>query len=201
MDLASRPAVVLRQRRELGELFGFETRNQFETLGGDGAAIGFAAEQGSGFGALMLRSMLGHWRRFEIHVFDTSRQLVLVARHPWRFYFQRLDVETSDGRPLGGLQQRFAILAKRFDVEDADGNVVMTVSSPLWKPWTFPFQRRGVDAAFVRKKWSGLLRETVTDADNFQIEFSDPSLEEDERRLVLCAGLFIDLQYFERKAG
>ena len=38
------------------------------------------------------------------------------------------------------------------------------------------------------------------DADNFQIEFADPSLPEDDRALILASGLFIDLQYFERKA-
>jgi hypothetical protein len=200
VELSSKSQIVLRQRRELAELVGFETRNKFEIFGPDGAPIGFAAEQGSGLAAFLARSFLGHWRSFEIHVFDAARQLVLIARHPWRFFFQRLEVGTADGRPLGALQQRFSILSKRFDVEGPTGGVLMTVSSPLWKPWTFPFQRRGLDAAFVRKRWSGLLREAFTDADNFQIEFTDPSLGEEERALLLAAGLFIDLQYFERKA-
>ncbi len=200
MDLVSRQEIVLRQRRELAELAGLETRNKFEIMGSDGAQIGFAAEQGSGFGATLARMFLGHWRTFEIHVFDTARQLVLVAEHPWRLWFQRLEIRTPDGRALGALQQRFSLLYKRFDVEDALGAARMRVASPLWKPWTFPFERDGRDVAFVRKKWSGLMKEAFMDADNFKIELVDPSLTEDDRMLILAAGLFIDLQYFERKA-
>ncbi len=179
---------------------GLETRNKFEIVGTDGAPLGFAAEQGKGFGAVLARMFLGHWRTFEIHVFDASRQLVAVALHPWRFFFQRLEVRAPDGRPLGALQQRFSLLYKRFDVEDAVGTARLRVSSPLWKPWTFPFERDGREVAFVRKKWSGFMKETFLDADDFMIEFVDPSLGEDDRLLLVAAGLFIDLQYFERKA-
>jgi len=200
MQLASRRQIVLRQRRELVELAGFETRNKFEILAEDGSQLGFAAEQGSGLGATLARMFLGHWRTFEIHVFDANRQLAATAVHPWRFLFQRLEISAADGRPLGALQQRFSILWKRFDVEDAFGTVRFTVSSPLWKPWTFPFERDGREVACVRKKWSGLLKESFTDADNFQIAFIDPTLNEEDCTLLLAAGLFIDLQYFERKA-
>ena len=54
--------------------------------------------------------------------------------------------------------------------------------------------------AFVRKRWSGLLKESFTDADHFTVAFVDPALDEDDRALLLAAGLFVDLQYFERKA-
>jgi uncharacterized protein YxjI len=200
MDLTSRRQIVLRQRRELAELAGFETRNKFEILAEDGSPLGFAAEQGSGLGATLARMFLGHWRTFEIHVFDATRQLVVVAVHPFRMIFQRLEIRSADGRALGALQQRFSVLWKRFDVEDALGSTRFRVSSPLWKPWTFPFEREGREVACVRKKWSGLLKESFTDADNFQIEFTDPSLTDDDRTLLVAAGLFIDLQYFERKA-
>ena len=52
----------------------------------------------------------------------------------------------------------------------------------------------------MQKKWSGLLAEAVTDKDNFLVDFGNGPLGENERRLVLAAALFIDLQYFERKA-
>jgi uncharacterized protein YxjI len=201
MQLAGRTEVVLQQRRELAELAGFETRNKFEIVAADGTPLGFAAEQGKGFGAMIGRQLLGHWRSFEIHVFDAQRQPVAVAVHPFRFWFKRIEVKTPDGRLVGALQQRFAMLHKRFDVQDALGATRLRVKSPLWKPWTFPFERDGRDVAFVRKKWSGLMKETFTDADNFLVEFVDPSLTEDDRLLVLAAGLFIDLQYFEQKSG
>ena len=77
----------------------------------------------------------------------------------------------------------------------------MTVSSPIWKIWTFPFARNGSEIAFVRKKWSGLFSEIGTDRDNFMLEFTSPSLTQKERQLLVAAGVFIDLMYFERKAN
>ena len=53
--------------------------------------------------------------------------------------------------------------------------------------------------AEVKKKWSGLLSEAFTDKDNFQIEFVDSSLKENERKVVMASSIFIDLMYFEQK--
>src|SRR5258705_62258 len=61
--------------------------------------------------------------------------------------------------------------------------------------------RDGRELARVEKKWAGLLQEAFTDADRFRIAFESPELGLDERSLVLAAGIFIDLQYFERKAN
>ena len=190
--------IVVVQRRELAELFGFETRNKY-AIEADGVQVGFAAEQGKGGWEILARMFLGHWRTFEIHFFDQARQLVLRGLHPFRFFFQRLEVSRADGRTLGAVQQRFALLSKRFDVVDSSEQVILTVSSPIWRPWTFAFERQGRTLARVEKKWSGFLREAFTDADRFRVAFEPSELTLDERALVLAAALFIDLQYFERK--
>ncbi|HLV67868.1 MAG TPA: phospholipid scramblase-related protein [Polyangiaceae bacterium] len=187
------------QRKELVELLGFESRNKY-SIQLDGSELLFAAEQGKGGLAFLARMFLGHFRRFEIHFFDAARRMVMRAVHPFRWFFQRLEVELGDGRVLGAVQQRFALLSKRFDVEDAQGNVLLRVSSPIWRPWTFVFLRNEAEVARVEKKWSGLLGEAFTDADRFRVLFSAYDLRPDERALVLAAALFIDLQYFERKA-
>lgn len=191
--------LMIVQRRELAELFGIETRNKYSIEAG-GAQFAFAAEQGKGGLAFLARMFLGHFRTFEIHFFDNQRQLVMRALHPFRFLFQRLEVTTSEGRILGAIQQRFAIFSKKFDVTDASGRVVLSVSSPIWRPWTFVFERDGRALARVEKKWTGILTEAFTDADRFRVCFESPELGLEERALVLAAGIFIDLQYFERKA-
>jgi len=188
------------QRRELAELFGFETRNKY-SIEVNGAPFAFAAEQGKGGLAFLARMFLGHWRPFEIHFFDNARKLVLRAVHPFRFFFQRLEVYGADGRVLGAIQQRWSFFSKTFDVSDATGRVILHVSSPLWRPWTFAFERDGQELARVEKKWTGALTEIFTDADRFRILFQSPQLGLDERALVLAAALFIDLQYFEQKAS
>jgi uncharacterized protein YxjI len=77
----------------------------------------------------------------------------------------------------------------------------MEVASPFWRIWTFPFVAGGREVARVSKKWAGLLSEAFLDKDNFAVELLDDTLGETERALVLAAAVFIDLQYFERKAG
>jgi uncharacterized protein YxjI len=191
--------LMIVQKRELAELFGIETRNKY-SIEVNGAPFAFAAEQGKGGLAFLARMFVGHWRTFEIHFFDSSRQLVLRVVHPFRFLFQRLEVSTAAGRMIGAIQQRFAVFSKRFDVTDPSGRLLLSVRSPLWRPWTFAFERDGRELARVEKKWSGLLQEAFTDADRFRIAFESPELGLDERSLVLAAGIFIDLQYFERKA-
>ena len=191
--------IVVVQRKELVELFGFETRNKY-SIEADGVAFAYAAEQGKSGMELVLRYFLGHWRTFEIHCFDSTRNLVFRALHPFRFFFQRLDVVAADGRVIGAVQQRFALLSKRFDVLDANGAVLLTVSSPFWRPWTFAFERHGDEVARIEKKWSGLLKEAFLDADRFRILLPRPDLSLPERLLVLAAAVFVDLRYFEAKA-
>lgn len=200
-ELRPLSSVYIRQKRELAELIGFETRNKYAIESEDGRAIGFAAEQQKGVLGFLFRQFLGHWRPFEIHFFDSMRQLTLRTVHPFRFLFQRLEIFLADGTKVGAIQQRFAILSKRFDFEDSMGQVTMSVSSPVWRIWTFPIIKRGQTVGVIEKKWTGLLTEAFTDKDQFRIQFSEgQDLADEEKLLILASGLFVDLKYFEAKA-
>ena len=201
LPLESATALVVRQRKELGEIvLGWESRNKYEITDANGSPLGFAAEQGKGILGTLFRQVLGHWRTFDIHIFDDMRQLALVAHHPFRFFFQRLEVMDAAGQLLGCVQQRFAFLRKRFDVLDANGQVIMSMSSPLFKLWTFPFFKGERQVAVIKKQWGGLLKEAFTDADTFGVELST-ELSITEKTLVAAAALFVDLLYFEAKAN
>ena len=76
----------------------------------------------------------------------------------------------------------------------------MEVRSPIWRIWTFPFLVGDQEVARVEKKWSGVLREAFTDQDFFVLKMG-LGASADIRPLLLAAAIFIDLQYFERKAG
>ncbi len=198
--LSQHNQVLVRQRHELAEWFGFETRNKYEVLTTSGQTLAFAAEQGKGILGLIVRQMLGHWRTFELHFFTTDRQEFMRAVHPFRWYFEELVVDDAQGRKLGRIVKRFSILSKKFVVMNAMDQVIMDVSSPIWKIWTFPFTRQGREVAVVKKKWTGLLAEAFTDKDTFSIEIQDAGLNEDIRRLLLASALYIDIMFFEKKA-
>ena len=200
LQLTQRKALVIRQRHEIAELIGFETRNKYDVTDAQGNLVAFAAEQQKGIFGFLMRHFLGHWRTFEILFFTPSRQPIFRAKHPFRFFFQRLEIFNMQNQLLGVVQQRFAILSKKFTLLNPQGSEIFRVSSPFWKIWTFPFLRRGREVAVVKKKWSGAFTELLTDKDSFMVEFSDPSLTEEERTLILVSGLFVDIQYFENKA-
>jgi uncharacterized protein YxjI len=199
-ELNGAAGLVVAQRTELAELFGYETRNKYEICSLGGAPVGFAAEQQKGVLSFLARQFVGHWRTFDIVIFDLLRQPMLVAHHPFRWFFQRLEVRDTSERLLGAVERRFSMLTKRFDVEDARGNVLMVVRSPIWRPWTFTFERGAQVVATIRKQWSGALEEMFTDADNFGVDFQPGPVSAVERRLLLAAALFIDLMFFERKS-
>ncbi len=46
-----------------------------------------------------------------------------------------------------------------------------------------------------------MFTELFTDKDTFMIDFTDERLTDNERKLVLAAAVFIDMKYFEAKAG
>ena len=194
--------LIFVQKKELGELFGFEGRNKFQIFDAHKNAISYAAEENRGLWGFLLRQVLGHWRSFKLHFYDMNRQEVLVAHHPFRFFFQRLEVYSPSGEHHGSLQRRFAVFAKKFDVESKSGEVLYTVSSPLWHLWTFRFvDKRGQQVAIVEKKWGGILKEFFLDADSFRLSISATAQITDSARLTLvAAALFIDLQFFEKKA-
>jgi len=198
-DLTQTKTVLIRQVHELGEWFGFETRNKYQIMDQEKVVIGYAAEQQKGILGFIFRQYLGHWRKFDVHFFTATRELALIGHHPFRWFFQRVEVRDANEKFIGAIQQRFSILTKRFDIENERGITIMEVSSPLWKLWTFTFMHRGSKIAEVKKKWSGFLSEAFTDKDNFSVEFIPTTMTASEKILVMSSSIFIDLLYFEKK--
>lgn len=199
-NLSNLKFVFVHQIHEIGEWFGFETRNKYQIMDENKKPIGYAAEQQKGILGFLFRQYLGHWRRFDVHFFTADRQLLMVGHHPFRWFFERIEISDTQGHRLGAIQKRFSILTKRFDVENEKGMTIMEVSSPIWRLWTFTFMNQGQKIAEVKKKWSGFLAEAFTDKDNFVVEYVDPSMNEKEKLVVMASAVFIDLLYFEHKA-
>ena len=201
LHLKNKPRLIVRQKFEIAEMLGIETRNKYQVVDQDNQPVAFVAEQKKGFLALLLRQWIGHWGKLEFYVFNSLRQKVLRVHQPFRFFWQRLEVHDANGVFLGAIQQRFSFFIKRFDIEDSQGQVLMDVSSRFFRQWAFSFRRGEEQVVSIRKKWDGILTEIFTDKDSFVIEFADGEISEAERNLVLCAALFIDLRYYEVKAS
>lgn len=196
----SYPRLFVRQRKELAELFGFETRNKYEIKTQEGHLVLYCAEQQKGFLGFLSRQFLGHWRRFELHFFDSQKNLVWKAVHPFRFIFQRLDVEDAMGHPIGSVEWRWGLLRKRFGLTETKTGKTYDINSGFFSFWTFPVTHMGMPAGSIQKKWSGLFQEALLDADNFLVEFSHHQ-DDRGRALMLSAAVLVDLNYFEKKGS
>jgi uncharacterized protein YxjI len=204
--------IYVRQIVEIGELFGYESRNRFSIQTEDGREFGYCKEPKLDWQDSLARQYLGHWRNFDLVATDHLGQKCFRAHHPFRWFLRRLDLFSPGDRYLGSLQQRFAWWDRKFDFIDANGRTIANMSASIWKPWTFPVTQDSKKIAVIEKKWSGALKELFTDADNFRIRFFDSpvdspvnsqlnsQLTNDRRLLVLVSAIFVDLLYFERRA-
>lgn len=196
--LAHHDKLAVRQRRELLEVFsGWETRNRYEIDGADGQPLYYAAESGGGIGAFFLRQWLGRKRPFTLDVVDPGGNKMLSLKRPFRFWLSRAEVYDGSGTLLGTIRQRFAFFRRIYTVEGPAGGVGAELYGPFFKPWTFEVRVRGNTVGKIAKRWSGLLKEAFTDADNFGIEMG-PSVEERLRPLLLAATFLIDFVHFEK---
>ncbi len=196
--VADRDSILVRQQLELGEIvLGFEARNRFEICTEDGEVIGSAAEQGSGFGAMVGRQIFGRCRKATVHIYDAAGEKLGRGEKPFRWFFQRMDVYDGSKR-IGAIERKWSWLSRRLVVENAAGEQVMELVGPilLLGRGTFRLMFQGQEVGSVRKKWSGVLREAFSDADTFGVVY-EQHVPEELRKILLVATFLIDFTYFE----
>ncbi len=196
--LSSISGLVVSQQKEWGEILtGFETKNRYAISDVSGSRLYLAAEEA---GSTLLRWFLKALRPFTIVVLTENGQVILRVIRPFRFYFHRADVVDSQGQTIGVIERRFSVLRRIYSVLNSSGEEVFKLLGPILHPWTFQIRNDGVEYGKITKKWSGLLKEGFTDADNFGVMFPaewDVKL----KALFLGAVFLIDFVHFENKGN
>ena len=197
-SMAGANGLVIRQRKEWGEILsGFETKNKYVVMDAAGNELYAAAEVG---GSFLARMFLTAYRPFEIHILRLDGSMVIQVRRPFRFWFHQLEVFDAQGQLLGTIQRRFSILRRIYTVVDAAGNEVSELFGPILHPWTFEIRHKEFPCGKITKKWSGLVKETISDADNFGVTF--PAEWDVTLKAVLLGAVFlIDFVHFESKGN
>lgn len=197
-QISHTPYLKIQQNYEIGEiLIGLEGRNRYQISDHNGEIFAEAKEKSNGIASWVYRQFFKYWRSFEIEIIDMRGQLQLKLKCPFRFFLKSMFVTYGDGKTIGHIQQRFAILQKKFDIFDLRNRRVATIRSPFFKMWTFEIKSRGRPVGEIQKKWNGAVSELFTDKDNFMIHFSDKNLSPQDRALFLATSLLIDVVYFE----
>lgn len=108
---------------------------------------------------------------------------------------------TGSGRLLGTIKQVLTLFDKSLCINLAQRRDVFTMNTGMFS-WNMPIptSKPEVEAARITKVWGGAARELVTDADSFRPCFAS-WLDADARAMMVATALFVDLVFFERKAG
>ena len=200
-SLAQANTLIIRQQKEWGEILtGFETKNRYQVMDHFSNPLIEAHEEGDSILATITRLFLKALRPFTIHLFSPSGNGLFKLTRPFRFYFHELDVCQANGAPLGKIKRRFAVLRRIYSVIDRNGNEIFELFGPLLHPWTFQIKKGGQELGKITKKWSGLLKETFTDADNFGITFPS-GIDLSQKAVLLGAVFLIDFVHFENSGN
>ncbi len=196
--LAEVSGLVVSQQKEWGEILtGFETRNRYVVMDGTGSVLYGAAEEKGGIGGWLGRQFLKAHRPFKLSVITMEGTLVIRAIRPFRFIFHELAVYDGQGELLGTIKQRWAVLRRLYSVRNASGEEMFELIGPFWHPWTFEIRKDGELLGKITKKWSGLLKESFTDADHFGVEL--PKTWDVKTKAVFLGAVFlIDFAHFEQ---
>jgi uncharacterized protein YxjI len=205
-DLARRfgtyQKLTVRQRKRWLEiLLSFEMKNAYDVYDRGELPVMRVQELGGGFVQLLKRLFLGPFRPFQAAVVDSgTTEPVLALQRPFRFIFHRLEVRTPEGELVGAIQRRWSWLRRIYDIEDEGGHVIAELFGPILRPWTFELRVNEQVRGMIQKRWSGLLKEAFTDADNFGVDLGgidDARL----KTLAFAATVLIDVVHFERSKG
>lgn len=197
--LSQGPQIVIKQKRELAEIFlGFEMRNQYLVFDHGGAPCGTVVERGSGITSFLKRMFLGSHRPFVIDVLDATGKAMLELSRPFFFLFSDITVRVPNGPVLGHAHRRFGLINKKYDLLDANGQMFARIRSSHFKIWTFAIRdAQDQEVARISKKWSGVLKEVFTDSDNFMIEFGNAQWTAQQRAVIFAASISVDFDFFE----
>ncbi len=192
--------LVVQQKHWSEILVGYETRNRYELRDGSGGPLGLAMEEGTGAFRWLGRQLFGRCRRATIHLLDGENRELGRIEKPFAWYFQEATL-FEEGRAIGRVARRFGIVRDRLVVQDLSGRDLLEIERGFFDHFrfrgTFRVRLNGVEVALIRKEWRGLLAEVFTDADTFGIEFTEPSLDLEVRKLLLAATFLIDFTFFE----
>ena len=194
--LRSISSLIVSQQKEWGEILsGFETKNKYVISDTSGNRIYYAAEEP---GSLLLRLFLKALRPFTIVVLTESNQVVIRVIRPFRFYFHRAEIIDPQGKSLGVIEKQFSLLGRKYSVFNSSGKEIFQLFGPFLHSWTFIIKNNNVEYGKITKKWSGLLKEGFTDADNFGVIFQK-GWDVKVKALFLGAVFLIDFVHFENK--
>jgi len=200
--------LLVKQKVEVVEaVTGFETENKYVVEDIAGKRIFFANEQSG----CCNRNCCGNHRPFDMTISDLngveSIHLERSLRCSSCFFpccLQKVTVSSPPGNVIGFVKQCWSICCPKFEIQDENEKRILTIHGPnqfccaCYTCLTAEFEVRskGEKIGRIKKQWSGLGKEVLSDADNFGVEFPN-DLKLEVKACLLGAVFLIDFMYYE----
>lgn len=189
--------LIIEQQKEWTEiLINFETKNKYIIFTDNNLKIFTATEEGGSFLETLIRFFLRSLRGCTIKIYSQNWIPIFTLKKSFRFFFHKLSVSNKNQLFIGSIERRFAFLNKVYSVINRNGKEYYRIVGPIYRPWTFKIMIDGTECGRITKKWSGLLKETFTDADKFGVVFPK-NADSNQKALLMAATLLIDFAHFE----
>ncbi len=191
----SQNKLIINQQIENVEIFtNFETRNKYSINTEEGKQVLYAYEEK---GHMLARQFLAMNRPYLINFINNDKTTQLTLEREFFFILAKHTVKEPSGRIIGHINQKFAWFNRILEIYDGNNQLKFTCISKFPHIWTYDIFKNKTKVSKILKKWSGA-KEIFTDADNFLIDFSLITNQE-EKALLLATGIAIDMRFFERK--
>ncbi|CAH2247030.1 phospholipid scramblase 1-like [Pelobates cultripes] len=199
--------LLVHQQVELLEAFtGFETNNKYEIKNTLGQRVYFAAEEND----CCTRNCCGAARSFAMTIVDNMGREVIKLIRPYRCSsccfpccLQKLEVQAPPGVIAGYVKQNWHPCLPKFSILNENEEEIFKIKGPCIPCSCFSdvnFELTSLDGTSqvgrISKQWTGLVKETFTDADNFGVQFP-MDLDVKMKAVVLGACFLIDFMFFE----
>jgi uncharacterized protein YxjI len=130
---------------------------------------------------------------FSVEIRTPDGHKVLTVKRGIALILSTVDVLDENDRVVGHFSQKLFSIGGKFDVLDAQKQVVCTLRGK-WTSWDFRFVQGNTELASVTKKWMGVGKELFTSADNYVLSIAPSVAASDPTRLlILAAVMCIDM--------
>jgi len=130
---------------------------------------------------------------FHLEIKTPAGQKVITVKRGISIILSTVEVLDENDRIIGYFKQKFFSIGGKFDVLDANSQVLCTLKGK-WTSWDFKFMQGETELAHVSKKWAGLGKELFTSADNYMLEIKPVVAPNSPiRQMILAAVMCIDM--------
>ncbi|GAB0100828.1 hypothetical protein DMENIID0001_169220 [Sergentomyia squamirostris] len=179
-------------------------RNKFTICTGSGEEILRSREESDGW----TTECCGKDRPFDVFISNIQNREIIHVHRPYDCDCCCSDwsgcevlVHSPLGVLIGYVKQQVTVLGSKFTIKNASRTNLLTISGPtitasFGNDVTFKLKNNGVEVGAIVKKWSGVVQETLTGADNYWITFPT-DLDVKLKALILAACFLIDLVHYD----